>query len=137
MRSHLIQKRKEHKTKQGEVATFLNVTTRHHQVLEAGTSEGSVPIWKKLAQRFNTTIDCLLAQAEETTQGNYNSSGQNGVAEAKQPNGAVQDFMIDVKRSLISRKTDALTVPKEERRRNVSEKQSRQCLNKNQSTFAP
>ena len=37
-----------------------------------------------------------MAQAEETTQGNYNSSGQNGVAEAKELNEAAQDFMIDV-----------------------------------------
>ncbi|MDD2285931.1 MAG: helix-turn-helix transcriptional regulator [Paludibacter sp.] len=96
MRKNLVQKREECNLKQTEVASFLNITPRHYRQLEAGTSEGSVPIWKKLAQRFNTTIDCLLSQAEETTQGNYNSSGQNGVAEAKELNEAAQDFMIDV-----------------------------------------
>ncbi|MDD4109324.1 MAG: helix-turn-helix transcriptional regulator [Prolixibacteraceae bacterium] len=89
MRKNLVQKREECNLKQTKVADFLNITPRHYRQLEAGTSEGRVPIWKKLAQRFNTTIDCLLAQAEETTQGNYNSSGQNGVAEAKELNEAV------------------------------------------------
>jgi hypothetical protein len=37
MRKNLVQKREECNLKQTEVANFLNVTTRHHQVLEAGT----------------------------------------------------------------------------------------------------
>ena len=36
MRPHLIQKRKEHNMTQEEVATFLDVTTRHYQALESG-----------------------------------------------------------------------------------------------------
>ena len=62
MKLHLIQKRKDHNMTQEEVATFLNVTTRHYQALEAGNSDGSVKVWQQLAQRFGTTIDYLLEQ---------------------------------------------------------------------------
>lgn len=64
-RPHLIEKRKEHDLKQEEVANFLRITTRHYQALEAGTSDGSVKIWKQLAKRFNTTVDYLLEQEDE------------------------------------------------------------------------
>lgn len=65
MRLHLIQKRKEYSMTQEEVAIFLDITTRHYQALEAGTSDGSVKVWKQLAQRFGTTIDYLLEQAAD------------------------------------------------------------------------
>ena len=57
MRPHLIQKRKEHNMTQEEVATFLDVTTRHYQALEAGTSDGSVKVWQQLAKLFNAKIE--------------------------------------------------------------------------------
>lgn len=65
MRQNLALKRKERDMTQEEVASFLNITTRHYRQLEAGTSEGSVPIWKKLALLYNTTIDCLLEQVDD------------------------------------------------------------------------
>lgn len=64
-RSRLIQARKEHKLKQEELASFLNITTRHYQALEAGTSDGSVKIWQLLAKRFKTTVDHLLEQTDK------------------------------------------------------------------------
>jgi DNA-binding XRE family transcriptional regulator len=64
---NLIQKRKEHHLKQSEMADFLKITARHYRALEAGTSDGSVKIWQQLAQKFNTTIDYLLEQADPRT----------------------------------------------------------------------
>ena len=65
MRPHLIQKRKEHNMTQEEVATFLDVTTRHYQALESGDSNGSVTVWQELAKLFNTKIDFLLSQGSD------------------------------------------------------------------------
>lgn len=94
MRPRLIQKRKEHTMTQEEVATFLNITTRHYQALEAGTSEGSVPVWKKLAQRFSTTIDHLLEQVGDTS--DYSNSKRFCVDEAKELDESARDFEVDV-----------------------------------------
>lgn len=65
MRPHLVQKRKEHKMTQEEVATFLDVTPRHYRALEAGSSDGSVKVWRQLARLFGTKIDCLLSQGND------------------------------------------------------------------------
>ena len=77
MRPHLIQKRKENKLNQGEIAKFLGITNQHYQRLEAGTSGGSVRIWQQLAQKFNTTIDYLLEQVDDG-QENCNTSAPFG-----------------------------------------------------------
>lgn len=75
-------------------AVGLNKTAVYD--IETGRRKPSYDVLVKLETLFKKKHDCLLAQAEETTQGNYNSSGQNGVAEAKELNEAAQDFMIDV-----------------------------------------
>jgi len=51
--------------KQQEVANYLNVTLRHYKSLEAGTSDGSIKLWKQLAKLYGTTIDDLLEQEVE------------------------------------------------------------------------
>ena len=51
--------------KQHEVARCLNITLRHYKSLEAGTSDGSIKLWKQLAKLYGTTIDDLLEQEVE------------------------------------------------------------------------
>jgi DNA-binding XRE family transcriptional regulator len=67
MRLNLIQQRKQHQYTQSDMANYLHFSERHYRALEAGTSDGSVKIWQQLAQKFNTTIDCLLEQATPQT----------------------------------------------------------------------
>ena len=64
MRNNLISTRKNNQFTQEKLANILGITTRHYQLLEAGTSEGSVKIWKQLAHKFNVTIDFLLEQED-------------------------------------------------------------------------
>ena len=94
MRPHLIQKRKEHNMTQEEVATFLDVTTRHYQALESGDSNGSVTVWQQLAKLFNAKIDFLLSQGSDHP--DYSSSGRSGIAEAKELSEAAKGFEVDV-----------------------------------------
>ena len=70
MLNNLVLKRKKSKLTQKELAELLGITERQYQNLEAGTSEGSVPLWKTLAQMLNCTIDHLLEQADEISQQN-------------------------------------------------------------------
>lgn len=94
MRKNLIQQRKSHKMTQEEISIFLNITTRHYRQLEAGTSEGSVSIWKKLAQLFHSSIDFLLEQEVDKT--DYIKSSPSGLDEAKELNTAAKDFDVSV-----------------------------------------
>ena len=61
-KNNLVKLRLSNRLRQSEVAQILNITTRHYQSLEAGTSDGSIKIWQQLAHRFNTTLDYLLEQ---------------------------------------------------------------------------
>jgi len=67
-KNHLIKLRLYSQLKQSEMANILGITTRHYQSLEAGTSKGSVKVWKQLAELFNTTIDFLLEQEDNKKQ---------------------------------------------------------------------
>lgn len=78
---------------QKETANAIKVSERFYQHLEAGTREGKGHIWDELEALFNTPQRELR---NNDSHGNYSSSEQNGVAEAKELNEAAQDFMIDV-----------------------------------------
>lgn len=64
MRLNLINKRKQEKLTQAEIAKILGITVRHYKALEAGTSDGSIKVWQRLRDLLNTSIDTLL---EDTT----------------------------------------------------------------------
>ena len=59
---NLERKRKDADFTQRELAEILGVTERQYQRLEAGTSDGSIKVWKQLSKLFDTTIDYLLEQ---------------------------------------------------------------------------
>ncbi len=63
MRKNIINARQNKNLTQVEVAKILEVSERQYQRLEAGTSDGSIKIWRKLKDILNEeTIDCLLEQ---------------------------------------------------------------------------
>ena len=65
-RENLINQRKKLHLTQDQVAATLNITKRHYQALEAGTSMGSVVIWEHLKKLLRAkTIDFLLEQKDE------------------------------------------------------------------------
>lgn len=65
MRKKLINARQKAQLTQMELATKLNITVRHYQALEAGTSEGSVKVWSRLKEILNApSIDHLLEQED-------------------------------------------------------------------------
>lgn len=66
-RNNLIQARKSKQLTQAEISKQLNVSTRHYRTLEAGTSDGSIEVWRKLKEIFNKPIDFLLEQEFEKT----------------------------------------------------------------------
>lgn len=66
LRINLINERKKKQLTQAETAKFAGISTRQYQSLEAGTSEGSIKVWKKLSDLFKQTIDYLLAQEVKT-----------------------------------------------------------------------
>lgn len=66
LRINLINERKKKQLTQAETAEFAGISTRQYQSLEAGTSEGSIKVWKKLSDLFKQTIDYLLAQEVKT-----------------------------------------------------------------------
>nr|WP_312579616.1 helix-turn-helix transcriptional regulator [Sedimentibacter sp.] len=68
MRINLINARKNANLTQSQVSKKIEVSERHYQKLEAGTSNGSIKIWCKLKSLFNQPIDCLLEQAVDTKQ---------------------------------------------------------------------
>jgi DNA-binding XRE family transcriptional regulator len=77
---------------QEEAANFLNITIRHYQALEAGTSDGSVKIWEQLSKRFDTPINALLAQDVDIEQPDYSNSSLSGVEEMKALDRSLRDF---------------------------------------------
>lgn len=66
MRVNLIRARKEKRLTQKQISQILQISERHYQKLEAGTSNGSIELWCKLKDLFNQPIDCLLEQAVDT-----------------------------------------------------------------------
>lgn len=60
--------RKERRFTQSKLAKTLGISTRHYQDLEYGVSEGSVQIWRQLAQILNFTIDHLLKEPKFSPQ---------------------------------------------------------------------
>ena len=63
MRSNLKNARKEKELTQTQMAKEFDITDRHYQRLEAGTSKGSVEFWEKAKNFFNApSIDYLLEQ---------------------------------------------------------------------------
>ena len=66
LRINIINERKKKQLTQTETAEFAGISTRQYQALEAGTSEGSIKVWKKLSDLFKQTIDYLLAQEVKT-----------------------------------------------------------------------
>ena len=74
------------------VGDYCGISKTAIHDIETGKQKPSYDVLVKLETLFKKKHDCLLAQAEETTQGNYNSSGQNGVAEAKELNEAIREY---------------------------------------------
>ena len=62
---NLIATRKENQLTQKQVANLLNITLRHYQSLEAGTSDGSIKVWKQLSNLFNKSLDYLVFQIKK------------------------------------------------------------------------
>lgn len=63
IRQNLINSRKAEDYTQKEISEKLGITPRHYQELEAGTSDGSIRIWKKLKIILKApSIDYLLEQ---------------------------------------------------------------------------
>ena len=60
MRNNLIEARRRKELTQKQLAEQLNISERHYQAIEAGTSEGSLKVWKQLKQLFNLSIDHLI-----------------------------------------------------------------------------
>ena len=62
-RNNLIRLRKKANFTQEEISEKLNITPRHYQKLESGTSDGSIRIWKMLKIILKApSIDYLLEQ---------------------------------------------------------------------------
>lgn len=59
MRSNLIKTRKKRRLSQKQTAKELGITERQYQKIEAGTSDGSMKIWRKLSAMFDETINFL------------------------------------------------------------------------------
>lgn len=71
MRENLIHARKKYGHTQQELAEKVDITERHYQSLEAGTSDGSIKVWEKLKVILHAkSIDWLLEQAVENSQRN-------------------------------------------------------------------
>jgi len=74
-------------------AVGLNKTAVYD--IETGRRKPSYDVLVKLEIFFKKKHDCLLTQAKDMTQGNYNSSEQNGIAEAKELSQAARYFKVD------------------------------------------
>ena len=65
-RKRLIRERHKLQLTQNEIAQKLDIKLRHYQSLEAGTSNGAIPLWKKIKQITGKPIDYLLEQADDS-----------------------------------------------------------------------
>lgn len=64
-RENLINERKKAELTQKETALLLELSLRQYQSLEAGTSDGSMKVWRNLSRLFGKTIDYLLETTDE------------------------------------------------------------------------
>ena len=55
MRVYLIYKRQKKKMTQAEVAEYLKISERVYQYIETGARTGSIEIWDKLEDLFQTS----------------------------------------------------------------------------------
>lgn len=62
MRENLKNIRIQKSYTQAELAKILGITTRQYQKLEAGTSNGTIPLWEKMRELLGKTIDYLIAK---------------------------------------------------------------------------
>ena len=61
-RTNLIKERKNKGLTQTATAQQIGLATRQYKNLEAGTSDGSLSVWRKLKDLFHKPIDYLLEQ---------------------------------------------------------------------------
>jgi len=62
MRKNLINTRKKMGLTQAQIAKKANISIRHYQDLEAGTSNGSLKVWEELKLVLKKSIDYLSNQ---------------------------------------------------------------------------
>ena len=61
-RTNLIRERKNKDLTQATTAQLIGITTRQYKNIEAGTSDGSLAVWRKLKDLLHKPIDYLLEQ---------------------------------------------------------------------------
>jgi DNA-binding XRE family transcriptional regulator len=66
LRKNLIQARAEKELTQLELSKLVGTSERNYQYLEAGTSNGSLSLWKKLSNVLGKSIDLLLRESKDT-----------------------------------------------------------------------
>lgn len=59
LKNNLITARKNANLTQKQVAKLLNISERQYTRIEAGTSEGSLKVWKQLKALLNSSLDFL------------------------------------------------------------------------------
>ena len=64
--SNLVKERTKKKNTKKQMSQLLGISEKQYARLEAGTSDGSVKVWKQLSKFFGVTIDYLLEQVEKT-----------------------------------------------------------------------
>ncbi|MDR3348843.1 MAG: helix-turn-helix domain-containing protein [Acidaminococcales bacterium] len=62
-RENLISARKSAGYTQKNMATLMRITERHYRTLEAGSSNGSIDVWRKLAKLFGVSVEELFGEA--------------------------------------------------------------------------
>lgn len=63
MRKNLIQARTDRKLTQVELSKLIGTSERNYQYIEAGTSNGSLSLWKRLSKVLGKDIDSLLSDS--------------------------------------------------------------------------
>ena len=63
MRKNLIQARTDRQLTQVELSKLIGTSERNYQYIEAGTSNGSLSLWKKLSKVLGKDIDSLLSDS--------------------------------------------------------------------------
>lgn len=60
MRKNLVNSRIEKELTQAELSKLIKTSERNYQYLEAGTSNGSLNLWKKISLVLHKDIDYLI-----------------------------------------------------------------------------
>jgi DNA-binding XRE family transcriptional regulator len=66
LRKNLIQARTVKELTQVELSKLIGTSERNYQYIEAGTSNGSLSLWKKLSKVLGQSIDTLLTETNDT-----------------------------------------------------------------------